>query len=284
LIIATAVIAAWATWRERRLPSTPGLEIAGVQLEFPAEPVILEQLDHLIQVHPKAQLIVLSEYSFDGPIPGAVRDWCRSRGKYLIAGGKHWLTGGQYYNTAYVIGPDGQVQFEQAKAQPIQFFHDGLPAPRQQVWQSPWGPIGILICYDLSYARVVDELVRQGARLIIAPTMDVRNWGEHEHELNARTAPLRAAEYGIPIFRLCSSGISQIVAADGTVLASAPFPGQRAMIQGRINLDSRPALPLDRILGPVCALGIVLLTVWLLGSGLTNRVRRHFKTNSGFLC
>src|SRR6185295_5939558 len=105
------------------------------------------------------------------------------------------------------------------------FFNDGLPAREQKLWNSPWGKLGVCVCYDLSYRRVVDELIRQGAQALIVPTMDVAEWGEQQHRLHARVAPVRAAEYGVPIFRLCSSGISQLVDDRGKVLSSAPFPG-----------------------------------------------------------
>ena len=62
--------------------------------------------------------------------------------------------------------------------------------------------IGICICYDLSYRRVTDPLIRMGAQALIVPTMDVADWGRRQHELHARVAPVRAAEYGVPIFRL----------------------------------------------------------------------------------
>ena len=44
----------------------------------------------------------------------------------------------------------------------VSFMIDGKPAESQAIWESPWGKIGICICYDLSYTRVTDELVRQG--------------------------------------------------------------------------------------------------------------------------
>jgi predicted amidohydrolase len=110
------------------------------------------------------------------------------------------------YNTAFVIGTNGELVFRQGKSVPIQFFKDGLPAPDQKLWESPWGPLGLCVCYDLSYTRVTDKLARLGAKAIIVPTMDVADWGLRQHELHARVAPVRAAEYGIPIFRLASSG------------------------------------------------------------------------------
>ena len=80
-----------------------------------------------------------------------------------------------FYDTAFVVGTNGEVVFKQVKSVPIQFFKDGLPAKEQTVWNSPWGKIGFCVCYDLSYTRVTDELVRQGAQLLIVPTMDVEN-------------------------------------------------------------------------------------------------------------
>ena len=149
------------------------------------------------------------------------------------------------------------------KSVPIQFFKDGLPATEQKLWDSPWGKIGICICYDLSYRHVVDELVRQGAQAIIVPTMDVADWGKRQHELHSRIAPTRAAEYGIPIFRVASSGISQLVNAQGRVENSAPFPGDEAMLGGKLELGGKGNLPLDYLLAPFCV-GITGLVALLL--------------------
>jgi apolipoprotein N-acyltransferase len=199
-------------------------------------------------------------------VPEKVKAWCRSHGRYLIVGGQEPLEGNNYYNTAFVISPSGRVVFQQAKSVPIQFFKDGLPAPKQEVWNSPWGKIGICICYDLSYRRVADRLVKQGAQLLIVPTMDVEDWGWHEHELHARVAPVRAAEYGIPIFRLASSGVSQAVAGGGDVLAKTTFPGSLDILSAELRLPARGSLPLDRWLAPVCTglTAVVLVTLLFL--------------------
>ena len=167
-------------------------------------------------------------------------------------GGKQPLGDTNYYNTAFVISTNGEVVFKQVKSVPIQFFKDGLPVPEQRVWDSPWGKIGICICYDLSYTRVTDELVRQGAQMLIVPTMDVEAWGQHQHELHARVAPVRAAEYGIPIFRVASSGISQGVNKSGRVLSTAPFPGEGETIFFGANIGPRGEVPPDRLLAKLC--------------------------------
>ncbi|HWN95817.1 MAG TPA: nitrilase-related carbon-nitrogen hydrolase [Methylomirabilota bacterium] len=259
------------------------LKIAGVQLEFADERTVVAELDKLLAKCPDANLFVLSEYTFSGPVPSPVKSWCATNRKYLIAGGKDYLDASEseFRNTAFVIDPEGREIFKQAKAVPIQFFKDGQPAAEQNVWNSPWGKLGVCVCYDLSYTRVTDELIRQGAQAIVVPTMDVEDWGERQHHLHARVAPVRAAEYGVPIFRLCSSGLSQAVNRDGTVQATAPFPGQGATLEATLEVPERGGLPMDRILVWPCVGISVSLLVWhLLHSFRPARHRTHARISA----
>jgi apolipoprotein N-acyltransferase len=240
------------------------LSIAGIQMEFPPVGILPQALNKALLKNPDAQIFVLSEYTLDGPVPDSLKDWCREHSRFLVVGGKDFVTNDVYYNTAFVVGTNGDIVFKQAKSVPIQFFHDGLPAPKQEVWNSPWGKIGICICYDLSYTRVTDELVRQGAQLLIVPTMDVAEWGKHQHELHGRVAPVRAAEYGIPIFRLASSGISQAVTGSGTVIAQTKFPGNGDILAAKLRLPTRGSLPLDRYLAPLCVVMTGAILFWLI--------------------
>ena len=50
------------------------IHMAGVQMEFPSEPDVLRALERTARLHPEAELIVLSEYTFDGPPPVKVRE------------------------------------------------------------------------------------------------------------------------------------------------------------------------------------------------------------------
>jgi len=234
---------------DKRTPGKP-IQLAGVQLEFPAEHEVISALDKLIATKPETQIIVLCEYAFLGPIPDKIKTWCKDHQRYLVAGGKDPLPSGDFYDTAFVVGTNGDIVFKQGKSVPVQFLKDGLPAKEQKLWESPWGKIGICICYDLSYTRVTDRLVRLGAQALIVPTMDVVEWGKHEHELHARVARVRAAEYHIPIFRVASSGISQLVDRSGVEQASAGFPGQNEMLSGKMFINQTGSLPIDRWLGP----------------------------------
>jgi apolipoprotein N-acyltransferase len=266
----------------------PGARVVGIQLEQPSTTEILDALDTVVSVHPDVQLIVMSEYTLIRPPTAAITTWCRRHQRYLILGGVQrgeelWGDTEVWADTAFVIDPQGEIVFAQGKCVPIQFLQDGVAAKEQGVWDSPWGKIGICICYDLSYTRVVDELVRQGAQYLVVPAMDATYWGAYEHELHARIAPLRAAEYHIPIIRVASSGVSQIVSAYGGTMANAPYPGQGEMVTARMlypaDRSGHGRLPWDRYAAPVCVgltgLVIIRLLAWRVQQMFAGRTRRR---------
>src|SRR5262249_4656581 len=64
------------------------VHIAGVQMEFPAESDIPPALDSVVAQYTNTDIVVLSEYTLDGPVPDALRNWCRKNHRYLVVGGK----------------------------------------------------------------------------------------------------------------------------------------------------------------------------------------------------
>ncbi len=262
---------------------TRHLRVAGLQLEFPGIPEVLDGLATLRARNPDVELVVLPEYVLEGPVPPAIREWCRRNGVWMVAGGRDPVPAGggaatndaAFHNTAFVVGPDGEVVFRQAKAQPIQFFNDGLPAPGQAPWISPWGPLGVAVCYDLSYRRVMDRLVRAGAHGLVVPAMDVVDWGEWQHRLNARMTRVRAAEYGLPVIRIASSGISQIVGPDGREAVTAPFPGPGEILSGTLVLAGPGTVPPDAWLAPVALAASGAVAVALLARVVRDRFARR---------
>ncbi len=255
-----------------------GPRVVGIQLEFPLEHQVLQGLNQALKACPDAELLVLGEYTFQGPLPAEIRAWCREHRRYLIAGGMEPLADDGFYNMAYVVDPSGDIVFMQAKSVPIQFFNDGTPAEQQGVWDSPWGRIGIGICYDMSYTRVLDELIRQGAQALIIPTLDAEEWGRRQHLLHAKVAPVRAREYRIGILRVATSGISQLVQPDGRVMATAPFGAQNARLSGRLAMVEEGRLPVDRWLAPLCVAGSVAIIFGLMAPTLLRLARcRRFR-------
>jgi apolipoprotein N-acyltransferase len=251
------------------------LQVTGVQLEFPDTASVISALNKAAAKFPDTSLFVLSEYTFTRSVPDSVRAWCRSHGKYLVIGAEDPAPHSDFYNMACVIDTNGDIVFRQAKCVPIQFMKDGVPASQQQLWDSPWGKIGIAICYDASYSRVTDELVRQGAQALIIPTMDIADWGAAQHLLHARIAPMRAAEYALPVFRVCSSGISQFIDTTGRVLSSAPFPGDGAMLSAEIPLPAHGRMPPDRWLARLCVGVVAAFIGWLAIAAMREKINHR---------
>lgn len=228
------------------------INIGGLHLENPGSISSLKTLDQFLVNHPGTDLILLAEYSFFGPPPQPILDWCQDKKIHMVVGGTQPLENDNYYNTAFVISPEGKVVFKQVKSVPIQFFNDGLPATNQEVWHSPWGPIGICICYDLSYTRVTDQLIRKGAHMILVPTLDELHWGESQHKLHARIAPMRTTEYRVPIVRVGACGISQAVNHNGQIIDSTKFPGKEATLYAELETSTSSRIPWDRYLVWLC--------------------------------
>jgi apolipoprotein N-acyltransferase len=235
--------------------SAGSVTVAGLQFENSSPRRMLGGLADALSRNPGASLFILPEYSFYGPVPEEFAAWCRTHRKWLIAGGMKHVTippqNGKgprfnYFNTAWVVGPDAAVVHEQAKSVPIQFFTDGLPAETRRVWDSPWGKAGICICYDQNYRRITDDLAHQGMQLLCIPTMDVEDWGAHQHELSMRLAITRAVEHGVPVIRVASSGISVITDAAGKTLATGSFPGQGEIVRASLAIPGAARVPLDR--------------------------------------
>ena len=198
-------------------------------------------LDVALASYPEGELFVLPEYAISGRPPVQIAGWAAEHRKYVVLGGR---THG--HNAVFVLNPEGEVEFWQAKVQPVHGLPDGEPAKIQGVWSSPWGAIGLCVCYDLTLSRVVCRLADLGATGIICPAMDLYAWGQQEHEANARFAQIRASELGIPVLRVASSGTSQLVGAGGEITAEAAYPADELqVIGGRMEL-AKPRENLDR--------------------------------------
>jgi len=137
IIIVLACLLPAETYSKRKASHVPPFSIVGVQMEFPPENIIPKVLNQALAKNTNAQIFVLSEYTLDGAVPDSLKNWCHDNSRFLVIGGKDFVTNHVYYNMAFVVGTNGEIVFKQAKSVPIQFFDDGLPAPKQDVWNSP---------------------------------------------------------------------------------------------------------------------------------------------------
>src|SRR5262249_51999722 len=147
----------------------------------------LEQLD---QDHPDAQLVVLPEYCLNLTAPSQalriVQQFARQR--WIIVGAKVPAGDGDFTSAAIAPRPGGEVVFQQDKSVPVPLMADGRPAAQRRLLETPFGKIGVAICFDLGFPFVSDDLVRQGADLLVYPTMDLASWGDSQRRQHAAVA------------------------------------------------------------------------------------------------
>ncbi|WP_371136565.1 apolipoprotein N-acyltransferase [Novosphingobium sp.] len=113
---------------------------------------------------------------------------------------------------------------------------DFWPGPGPRTLElGDWGRVGVQVCYEIIFSgQVVDQKNRPD--FLFNPSNDgwFGAWGPPQHLAQAR---LRAIEEGLPVLRATTTGISAVIAADGTV--GQYIPHQTA---GRIDAALPPAL------------------------------------------
>jgi predicted amidohydrolase len=118
----------------------------------------------------------------DDPTLAALRDVAAERGIHLLIGSLALKTDdadGRFANRSFLIGPDGDIL---ARYDKIHMFDvaisktetwaesDGYrPGTKAVLAQTPFGPIGMAICYDMRFPRLADALVSAGAQILTYP-------------------------------------------------------------------------------------------------------------------
>ncbi len=110
------------------------------------------------------------------PYLARVSEEARRRNMYICFGFTS-LEKGCIYNAAGLWDKTGALvgcyHKTHLQAHDLQFS----PGEDLSVWQTPWGPIGIMICADRRWPETARTLRLKGARLILNPTYGMCHWG-----------------------------------------------------------------------------------------------------------
>ena len=119
---------------------------------------------------------------------------------------------GRISNRAYVLDSDGGIVARYDKIHMFDVVLDSgpltesatiAPGGRSVVAQTPWGGLGLSICYDLRFAPLYRQLAHNGATVLAAPAAFTKVTGEaHWHVLNRA----RAIEHGCYMISPCQYG------------------------------------------------------------------------------
>jgi apolipoprotein N-acyltransferase len=262
LVAAMAVTAAaWWAWPARTL-ATPGTRVAAIQGNIPqkikatdAARLLAAQRYAAMTVavapqHPAfivwPETVILTDMTRDATARAAFGALARRAGVPLFVGTIVSDPLGRYYNASVVFDRNGNVESTIAKRQLVPFA-EFLPAPRwlraipaineigdftqghgPQI--DPLTHAGVLICWESVFGDIAIETVRAGAPFLIVATDDA--WfgtsdGPFQH---AQATTLRAVETGRWIVRAASTGISGIVAPDGSWRARSELATQDTIV------------------------------------------------------
>lgn len=172
------------------------------------------------------------------PIQSACRRWARQLGAYVVAGSIPIRFGDAIYATLCIFSPQGALVRYYRK---IHLFTVITPSGQQYresavfaagdhpvIWQSPWGAIGLAICYDVRFPALFRYYAQAGATLILLPAAFTQETGAaHWHSLvRARAIEnqsfvLAVNQVGQHDAQLHSYGHSLLVDPWGVVLADS---------------------------------------------------------------
>jgi predicted amidohydrolase len=133
-----------------------------------------------------------------GPILSAMQALAREAGAWLLLGGfpERSTDGARIRNTSVLLDADGHVAATYRK---IHLFDVDVPGGKRfresetvepgdgdglVVAETPWGGLGLSICYDLRFPELYRALAAKGARLVAVPSAFTMQTGkDHWHVL-----------------------------------------------------------------------------------------------------
>ena len=163
--------------------------------------------------------------------------WARENRVLLVGGSVPEKEGDRLYNTCFVYGPDGELLARHRKIHlfdvdlPGMRFHEShtfTPGSEITVFDTPYGRMGVAICFDVRFPELFRAMARRGAELICLPAQFNMTTGPAHWESTMRTRAVdnelffvaaSAARY--KGFSYECWGHSLILDPYGTALASA---------------------------------------------------------------
>ena len=172
----------------------------------------------------------------NGPASNAIAEACRETNAYAIVGFLE-ADGNNYYNAAMLVGPDGVVGNYRKTHLPFigidRFLTPGNRA--YQVFDLPFGKVGMNICYDISFPEPARALKLMGAELIALITnWPTAAWRSPEFVANTRALEnhlFYAATDRIGVERGWDFiGRSKVVDCNGDTLAEAGAQDEELLV------------------------------------------------------
>lgn len=131
-------------------------------------------------------------------------------------------------------------------------------------------PLGVMVCYDVSFDHIVYDTVRYGGEVLVVQSSNAMYQGTGQIDQQFAITRARAAELRREVLVVTTSGVSGLIRADGSVDFLVADPGGAS---GVVELPRRTGLTPAVWVAPVLEGVLVLGALVLAGIGLLPRVR-----------
>ena len=131
-------------------------------------------------------------------------------------------------------------------------------------------PLGLMICYDVSFDAIVYDTVRHGGEVLVVQSSNAMYQGTGQIDQQFAITRARAAELRREVLVVTTSGVSGLINPDGSVRFRVDEP---AAASGVVELPRRTGLTPAVWLAPVLELVVILAAAVLAGVGLVAAAR-----------
>lgn len=211
--------------------------------------VVLPEAFSWLKASAKDQL-AWAESLADGAIQTWVADWAKRLGVFMVAGSLpiRDADSGDVYSTLVVINPQGEwvtsyrkIHLFSVKTPSGQVFKESSvfsAGDSPVVWDSPWGKIGLAICFDLRFPELFLAYRQQGVRLVLLPSAFTRETGQAHWQVLVRSRAIEQQMFVLAVNQtgwhdhsLHSYGHSLLVNPWGEVLLDAGFDVSQGVVE-----------------------------------------------------
>ncbi|ULQ52928.1 nitrilase-related carbon-nitrogen hydrolase [Flavihumibacter fluvii] len=175
--------------------------------------------------------------TLDGPASVMMAQKAKQYGMYIISGLYSWI-GDTLNNVAVLYNPDGKIQEVYKKVQlPDSEAEQGaVPGNSLPVFNTVFGKIGMLICWDYAFPEVSRAMALQGAEILFCPI-----WGDirgNNGDITRILARSRAVDNGVYFISAIFDGYSMIIDPAGNILQESNKQG--SLLTANIDLNFNP--------------------------------------------
>jgi len=182
-------------------------------------------------------IIIFPLYTFPEDIyknPEFFTQLAQQTGSYILLG-SHIPSGKKFFDGALLYSPEGKLSgtYQAVQAPPFRSLNETTET-QYQLLETPFGKIGVLLCYEDSQSRIAQNALETGADFILA----LSNPGHFKDTLlpqkHLYQDQLRAIETGRFVIRVSPNGPTAIINPKGK-LKSQTFANQKTIIYGQIG-------------------------------------------------